>query len=452
MNKKVLIIIEQSTNPVFLGHTVYLGPLYILSYLEAKGVFADFWDRQVDGHKKVNYADYDIVGFSVNVNNVKNSLKSAAIVKARHPAAQVVFGGPFATAYPEALIQSENIDAVVAGEGEQTFFEYVSGTEKSQIKGLHFKENGNVCFTGAREWNKDLDSLPFPAIHRLERSKYNIFFSRQLPVSSIITSRGCPYKCTFCFHNMGHEWRERSPENVVDEIEWQVNKLGVKELVIVDDNLTFNRDRAEKIFDEIIKRNIKVSIQCTNGIRADLLDRELLKKAHAAGVWVLSLAPETGSAKTLEKLNKRFKLDDVSRILKIAKEIGMATEVFLLVGLPWETESDLRETLQFAEILGADFVTVSRFIPFPGIGLVDKKEEIDLKKFSDNSYVGSTPGNDEKMRKILAPFYFKFYLSPRRFFRVCKILKFYSPSKLVQTHILKSLFLNFWTKLKNCFN
>jgi radical SAM superfamily enzyme YgiQ (UPF0313 family) len=201
-----------------------------------------------------------------------------------------------------------------------------------------------------------------------------------------------------------------------------------------------------------VRRNIKVSIQYCGGVRADLLDKKLIEKAHAAGVWVLTVAPETGNAKTLEKLNKRFKLDDVERVLEIAKEIGMATEVFFLVGLPWETEEDLRNTLRFAESLDSDFVTISRFIPFPGVGLVDKKEEIDLEKFNDNSYAGITPGNDEKMRKILAPFYFKFYLSPRRFYRICKILKFYSPAKLIQTYILKSIFLNFWTKLKNCFS
>ena len=149
--------------------------------------------------------------------------------------------------------------------------------------------------------------------------------------------------------------------------------------------------------------------------------------------------------------NKRFKLDDVKKILGVAKEVGLATEVFILVGLPFETEEDLCETLRYAEELDPDFVTVSRFIPFPGVGLAGIKDEIDLEKFNDNSYVGSAPGNDERMRKILAPFYLRFYLSPRRFFRVCKILKLYSLGKLVQAHVLKNLLLNFWTKLKNCF-
>ena len=414
-NKRILIVVEHSTNPVHLGQAIYLGPLYIISFLESQGIAADFLDRQLEPHRKVCYADYDIVGFSVNVNNVENSLKSAASVKAMHPAIQVVFGGPFASAYPEAIIKSEHIDAVVVGEGEQTFFEYVSGAEKSKIKGLYSKEDGRIQFAGAREWIKDLSTLPFPAIHRLDLSKYNMFFSRRLPISSIITSRGCPYRCAFCFHNMGYEWRERSPENVVDEIEWQVTQLGVKELMVFDDNFTFNRQRAEKIFDEIIRRNIKVSIQYGSGVRADLLDRKLIEKAYAAGVWVLSVAPETGNPKTLEKLNKRFKLDDVERVLGIAREVGMATEAFFLVGLPWETEEDLRNTLRFAEKLNADFVTISRFLPFPGIGLADKKEVLDLENFSDNSFVGITPGNDEKMRKILAPFYFKYYLLPRRF-------------------------------------
>jgi radical SAM superfamily enzyme YgiQ (UPF0313 family) len=448
VEKKVLIILEPSTHPVDLGQPVHLGPLYILSYLESRGIHADFLDRQAERRRKLDVEHYSIIGFSVNVNNVTNSVKSASRIKKSHPQTQIVFGGPFATAYPELLLKNAFIDAVVAGEGELTFYELVSGMDKSKIRGLHFKENGAMRFGGPRAWNRDLDALPFPAIHRLDLRRYNMFYSRELPVSSIITSRGCPFDCAFCFHNMGHEWRERSPGNVADEIEWQVNKLGVKELMIVDDNFTFNRERAERIFDEIIRRKIKVSIQYANGVRADLLDKNLLEKAKAAGVWVLTVAPETGSPETLKKLNKKFKLDDTRRAIRLAKEAGLATEAFFLVGLPDETEEDLRETLRFAESLDTDFVTLSRFISFPQNRLTDATK-FDFSNPEDNSYLGITPGNDRMLRKILAPFYFKFYFSPKRFFRVFRILKMYSISKFARPRVLGSLMLNIWVKLKN---
>jgi radical SAM superfamily enzyme YgiQ (UPF0313 family) len=408
-----------------------------LSYLESKGIRADFLDRQVERSKKVNYADYDIVGFSVSVNNVKNSLKSATDVKKMNPTAQVVFGGPFATAYPEALIKNEHVDAVVVGEGEETFFEYVGGAEKSRIQGLYSKENGSIQFAGARAWNQDLNSLPFPAIHRLDLTRYNVLSAQRSPTSSIITSRGCPYQCAFCFHNMGHEWRERSPENVVDEIEWQVNKLGVREISIADDNFSFNRARAAKIFDEILKRNIKVSFNFGVGVRADRLDRELLGKAYAAGVWLLTIAPETGSAKTLKKLNKQFKLEDFKKILRTAKEIGMATDIFLMVGFPWETDEDTRATLKLAEDLDPDCLSIHHFISFPSTGLSSGNQEIDLGKIGDNSYEADLHSHDKKLHRTLASFRGRYYLSRFKHFRKSRRLDLLM--KIVQPQTLKYL-------------
>jgi len=185
-------------------------------------------------------------------------------------------------------------------------------------------------------------------------------------------------------------------------------------------------------------------------VRADLLDKNLLEKAQAAGVWVLTVAPETGSPETLKKLNKKFKLEDTRRAIRLAKESGLATEAFFLVGLPEETEEKLRETLRFAESLDTDFVTLSRFISFPQNRLSEAKE-FDLSSPEDNSYLGITPGNDRMLRKILAPFYFKFYFSPKRFFRVFWILRMYSISKFARPRVLGSLMLNIWVKLKNYF-
>jgi radical SAM superfamily enzyme YgiQ (UPF0313 family) len=401
---------------------------------------------------KINYADYDIIGFSININNISHSLKTAAVVKSASPKTDIVFGGPFASAYPEETIKNSSVDAVVVGEGEETFFEYVSGVAKGSIKGIYYRDGDTVRFTGKRSWIKNLDALPFPALSRINFKKSNMFFSRELPVSNIITSRGCPFQCAFCFHNMGHEWRGRSAENVVDEIEWQVKTLGVKELLIIDDNATFDYARAEKIFDGIVSRNIKVSIQCCNGLRADSLDENLIRKAKAAGVWIISLAPETGNPQTLEKLNKKFRLEDVQRALTIAKRAGLATETFFLIGLPWETQEDLEKTLSFAFELDPDFITLSRFVSFPGLSLAGAGKPFDLASSNDSSYSGISADNDKTMRKIVASFYWKFYLRPLKIYRTLKLLRWYSLNKLRRPYIFKNILLNLWEKLMNCFS
>jgi anaerobic magnesium-protoporphyrin IX monomethyl ester cyclase len=449
--KKILIIIERSEKHIKMAQTIFLGPLYVLSYLESRNIVADFWDKYTDPDKKYDYADYDAIGFSVNINNFTNSFKTAALIKSISPKTEIVFGGPFASGYPELTLRNSAIDVVVAGEGEETFYEYAAGMPKHSIKGIYFKDNGTVQFTGKRSWNKNLDALPFPALNRINFRKSNMLMTRALPVSSIVTSRGCPFQCAFCFHNMGHEWRGRSAKNVVDEIEWQVKELGVRELIITDDNFTFDRKRAEEIFDEIVARKIKISIQCNNGLRADFLDENILRKAKAAGVWIICLAPETGSPQTLEKLNKKFRLEDVKRTIQIARSVGLATEAYFLIGLPWETQKDIEKTLAFALDLDIDFVAMHRFIPFPGASLTNT-EHLAIEPLDDYSYSAYTAADDKLLRKMLASFYWKFKLRPRRIYGTLKLIPcLFSWNKLSHLYVMKDLLLTLWEDVINMF-
>ncbi len=442
---KILIILEASTQPTDFDRPLHLGPLYILSYLESKGIAADFVDRNAEPHRKIDYRDYDIVGFSVTVNNVQNSLRNASALKRTRPRTKIVFGGPFASAYPVSLIQSGYIDAVVVGEGEEAFYEYVSGWKISDIKGLYYISNGEPCFTGRRAWRRDLDALPFPAIHQLDLSKYFLFGARRLQASSIMTSRGCPFGCSFCFHNMGHEWRERTPANVVDEMEWQVKTLGVRELSIVDDNFTFNRKRAAAIFDEILRRRLKVSLHFGVGVRPDCWDMELLKKARAAGLWILTLAPETGDPETLKSLHKKFDLVDVERAVRAARSLGIATDAFFLYGVPGETPEGLMRTLTYAEKLNTDFLSLHHFIPFPETGYFPEASKVDLQCFRDESYLTIS----DTSQKVLKDFNRRWYFSKNRIFRMIRFKGFYYLRLMVQPAIWKGFFCTLRQRLRN---
>jgi len=447
---KILMIVERSTTPYYQGSSqLWLGPLYILSYLEQKGIDGDFVDRSVEPLRVIDYSSYDVVGFSVNVNNIKKSLATAKEIKRVHSHIKIIFGGPFASSYPQLLMGEEYIDAVMAGEGEETFYEFVTGKKINDIQGLYYRENGLVHFTGTRPWIKDLDSLPFPALHKTKIQEYQNFSTKASPISYIITTRGCPYPCTFCFHNMGKKWRARSPQNVVDEMEWQINTFGVKEIGIVDDNFTLDRKRVIEICDEIIRRNIKVNLQFSNGVRADFVDDEMMKKLRDAGLWVINFAPESGSPQTIERLKKGFKEDDMQKAIAIAKKYGVATEIFLMLGFPWETKEDYKQTLSLPYELDVDFVGLHRYIPFPGTPLQSSElTQADKENlFSDRLYNSFAYDRKDEVSQMMRAFYRKWYSSPRRVLRIAKMLNLYSPKKLFNPDMLKSIMVHSWLKL-----
>jgi len=448
--KRILLIVEEPTMPEYQGTSLYLGPLYILSFLEQKGIQGDFLNRNVDHSKHIDYTTYDFIGFSVNSNNIKKSLATAQHIKRIKPDSKILFGGPLASAYPKVLMKEKYIDVIVTGEAEETFYEYISGSPEKNIKGLYYRENGHVNFTGTREWMQDLDSLPFPALDKIDLKKYRIMFSSEWPSSYIITSRGCPYDCTFCFHNMGRNYRTRSPKNVVDEIEWQVEKLGIKDIGIVDENFTLHKKRVIEICDEIIQRKLKVKLHFTSGIRADFIDDETMKKLKEAGLWVVNFAPESGSPRTIERLKKDLSLDDVRKGVALAKKYRVATEIFLLVGFPWEDKEDYKKTLDLAFELDTDFVTLSKYIAFPTTGLYKEQSlnEDNEAVFEDRSYQNTIYNSNDEASRAIKGFYRRWYSNPIRVFRIVKSLRLYSPNKICNPFVLRDIICNLWLKFK----
>lgn len=373
MNAEVLIVVQAPRNPkLFINVLPPVGALSIVSYLRSRGVRASVRDCNVQELSDEEIGRAEIIGLSVNVSNVENSLETARRVKSRWPGKRVVAGGPFCISAPERLLEEGTVDAVAVGEGEETLLEMAGGKEWPDIKGLWFKDGaGRAVFTGPRPWIEDLDGLPFPALDLVPLEKYYSPVKKTLPVSSLISSRGCPYNCIFCFKTMGNRWRARSPGNVVDEIEWQVRELGVREICIYDDNFTMDTERAAEISDEILRRGIDVSLQLTNGVRVDRLTRELVRKLKAAGVWIIGVAPESGSPETLERIGKRFSLEQVRRSVRWCKDEGIRTYSFFMVGFPWETRGHIEETIDFAVSLDTELTQFSRVVPFPGTRLHD---------------------------------------------------------------------------------
>lgn len=429
-NRRVLIVFQVPKNISLYANTLPpLGLLGIASFLEHFGFEVDVRDCYVQNMDDIDFSKYGAICFSINVANIVNTMETIEKVKLSNPNAKIFAGGGILMSDAEYYMNKyHEIDAIVVGDAEFTLLELMLDRKKEGIKGLIIRdEKEKPFFTGARSRVFYLDELPFPALGKVPLKKYDVPIKKASPISNIVTSRGCPEKCIFCYHDA--VWRQRGAKHVVDEIEWQVNKLGIKEICFNDDNFTLNRERAIEICNMIIERGIKFKWQLKNGIRADKCDYELLKKMRDAGLWLVSFAPETGSNESLKKIRKNFTIEDVGNCVKWCKELGINTFAFFILGFPWETKEDMENTIKFALKLNTDFAQFTRVYPIEGTELYEKYGIRPLKKREEevawhsggaqhNSYLVS----NEEISKLVKKAFRSFYLRPGKIINLMRIL------------------------------
>jgi anaerobic magnesium-protoporphyrin IX monomethyl ester cyclase len=234
-----------------------------------------------------------------------------------------------------------------------------------------YRRDGQLIFTGERGYIDDLDSLPFPALHLFPPlSLYHPMPGnvKKIPYAQMMTSRGCPYQCTFCDRKVfGRLFRARSPKNVVDEIETLMKRFGVKEVKFNDDTFNVDQKRVIDICEEILTRNIKIPWTCR--VDANHLSQDLLKIMRRAGCWQIGFGIENADPAILKSIKKSISPEEGRSIVRLAKKCGMNVKVSFMFGLPGETEATIRSTIDFAKTLPADIVNFHIFIPFPGTEL-----------------------------------------------------------------------------------
>lgn len=443
MRPKVLLIFQVPKKRKLFGSTLPpLGILGIASYLEKNCIPVDILDCHIEDSPKVNLPNYDIIGLSVNVSNISSSLESIRYIKTQNPKLKVIVGGPSVISNPQYFTQNENIDAVCTGEGEEALLDYIlkeSFIDGKETPGLYTRtKSGYFVYGGDRKYLSNLDILPFPALNKVSLGKYDVPFRKRSPTSNIMTSRGCPFHCIFCFHSMGYNWRARSPVNVVDEIEWQVTELGVREICIQDDNFSLDVNRAKQIFDLILKRNIKVKLQFCNGLRVEYVDLELLNKMYQAGVWMIGVAPETGSLEIMKEIKKNMDLEKVKQVVKWCQKIGINTFSYFMIGFPFETKQDFKETISFMKELDTDFMQLARVVPLPKTPLYEMVVNDNLKNtfnqeqgcFFGVPKLKSSEMNDRQITRLIKQIHKNFYLNPARMMKLMKILPLHQLIKL----------------------
>jgi anaerobic magnesium-protoporphyrin IX monomethyl ester cyclase len=325
----------------------------------------------------------DIVGIADPFTcQADNAVRVANIVKEVDPGILTVVGGPHVTVVPvEFLEDAKNVDIAVIGEGEYTMLDIASffegHKEISEVQGIAYRKDEAVVLNSPRPFIKNLDDLPYPAYHLVDMEQYlnpkNIEYrSFKDRAISMITSRGCPFNCCFCsvYLHMGKMFRAHSPNYVVNHIEHVVNKYRAKTIFFEDDNLTFDIKRFEAICDKIIEKNIKFNWETPNGIRADYLTLNLLKKMKKSGCQSVFFGIESGDQYILDHvIGKSLKLKDVMKVAKMCKDIGLKTGAFYIIGFPGEKKENMLRTVELALRLKRDFdVGMHLFFATPSYG------------------------------------------------------------------------------------
>ncbi|HME54228.1 MAG TPA: radical SAM protein [Candidatus Lokiarchaeia archaeon] len=374
--------------------------------------------------KKLNEFSPTYVGITIATPTYKEMEVLGKIIKKHDPKIKLVGGGPHASALPEQTLKGSLLDIVVVGEGDYTFPEIIDDVPMEDIQGIFYKDQGEIIQNPPRPLIENLDTLPFPAweLYDLTRYKTTRSITRKWPVGFIETSRGCPYGCIFCTKAIfGRKFRAKSPERVVAEME-HLLKIGFKEIHPQDDCLSMDLDRAKKICELIIKRKLQFPWIFGNGIRADKVDEDFLRKAKLAGCYRVHFGVESGSKRLLHNIKKGETLEQIVEAVRISKKIGLETATYFMFGLPGESEETMKKDIGLAIQLGTDLSRVAMLVPYPGSPIYEEWERkgyIKSKDWSlygfhaDMSMVYSHPDvNMQLMKKYYDLFYRRFYLRP----------------------------------------
>lgn len=310
----------------------------------------------------------DIVGTYATSFTLYDSCQVVKAAKRADESMKVIVGGPHVDIYPEETLSLSGVDFVVMGEGEKTVTELLdciergNDSEYSKLAGMGYKVNGRTKHNTRRAYHHSLDDVPFPARKCTPYKKYYSLIGKNAISTTIMSSRGCPSSCNFCYIQYGRSLRMRSPKNVCDELEECVG-MGIKEFFFFDENFTINKKRVMAICQEIIDRGLDIYFDIRS--RVNTVDEEVLSKLNEAGCARIQFGVESGSPEIIKAMNKRISIDEVRRAFKMTKKVGITTYADFMVGYPGETKEQMLQTIEFAKELDPDYVQFGITMLFP---------------------------------------------------------------------------------------
>ena len=409
-----------------------LGLAMLAAYVEQRGFIADIVDCYADPAADRGIREYltdkrpALLGFSCTTSSFLDGARLAAAAKELLPGVTTVFGGAHVSALRELVLRDyPAVDLVVVGEGEETLTELMDGgaAAPSGVPGVVYRDAaGEPDFTGRRTTSLELDSLPLPAYDKLKGypGAYSlpIFNYPRTPNTSCISSRGCPYACSYCDRSVfGRSFRYNSAEYLYDHLRHLRERYGIRHINFYDDQFTFNRARVERFCQLMLEKPLGMTFNCA--VRAEHVDPALLALMKRAGCWMISLGIETGDEELLAQHRQRANVSLLAQTVRAIAAAGIRTKGLLMMGLPGEDEASIRRSMDYVFSLPLDDFNLSKFTPFPGAPLYETIRELgefdeDWEKLDCMNFQFVPKGmTKERLEELFIIFYQTHFKRPR---------------------------------------
>ena len=421
-----------------------LGLLYVASQIENAGYETRVIDAESERFgddqvlEKIKEYNPDLVGIYCLSSRFETLVKLADKIKSEVGSA-IFFGGPHPTKYWQQVAEKDSVDIAFIGEAEFTTPEVLAclnnGCKGLQnVSGIGFKYDGKLLRTGEREFFKSLDDLAFPAFHLVDIKKYRPSpqHVKRLPSITMVTSRGCPFRCSFCEVPVIFKgtFRLRSVDNVIAEIKHWKKIYGIKEVQFWDDLFGARREWLEEFLDKMIKEDLDITWSCLT--RVDVLQKDLAIRMKQAGCWCIFFGMESLDDGILKAINKWITVAQIEEGIKACKEAGIEIRANFILGCPEETPEKAKKMIKRICELNPDYVKFNLMTPYPGNPLYDQVKagmwgqmiNEDFANMTNHEVVFLTKGykNKEELLNMRRYAFVKFYFRPRYIFsRIMKL-------------------------------
>ena len=375
-------------------------------------------------HSDVQDFKPQIVGLTAKTLGWPAVIEIAQMVREASPETVIVVGGPQLTLYARESLSWDCFDLAVVGDGEDTMLEicqrYERGESLKGIAGTVYREEGAIVDGPARPLAPSIDKYPMPAWDLVDMNDYHCLTLLK-PFATMVTTRGCPWHCGYCSQVYSEKLRFRAPELVVDEMEYLEREHGVKEIVFFDETFTIGKRRMKKFSKLVQERGLTVKFNIR--ARVDTVDREVLEALKAAGLRSIHMGVEAGTDRLLKIMNKQITRQQTERAFRIAREVGIETRGYFMIGYYDATPQDIEDTIDFAAGLGLDWASFSVATALPGTDLYTVAQERGYvngdfwKEYTVNGG-GQLPQLEtetftaEQLRAYRTKAYLKFYMRP----------------------------------------
>ena len=441
-----------------------LGLLYIAAALREAGHTVAIHDTHVYRHnpdeavRAATAFSPEIVGLSAVHREIESARTIARGIHKGAPSIPIVIGGPAVLSGIDLIAGIDEIDYAVYREGEAAFLSLIEriGTGSNEpIPGIYHRRGTEMVLEQPAELLPNLDTLLFPAwdlcdIPAYHRAPRHGFLYKHRAYFTVQTSRGCPYRCSFCQNHFGRKWRARSAESVLAEIDRLVTNHGIDEIHFPDDCFNIDKKRALEIFRGIASMPKKIAIAFPAGLRGDLVDEEFLDAAKAAGVYRIPFGIETAVPRLQKMLDKHVDLDHMSKIVAAAADRGIVTQGFFMLGFPTETGEEIRRTIDYAVSSRLHLASFNWVNPLPQTRLYEQAKALGFPVDTiapeqydfDDPPVALSEVPRENLQKIGASANVRFYLDPVRLWRIVVALPNKAQLGIFVLHFLRKVYFN----------